>query len=717
MQRLLLLALALIMAVPAAAQDAGWTRVGQEAWPYRPSVGDIVRTAEGALLACPSGDGLYRSTDGGSLWAPVGLALDLPGCGLVAAADGTLFAGTEEGIYRSDDDGLTWSLAGLERWIYDLASGPDGRLWAIAFQTVGIYNIALFYSDDGAEWVRVADENTIGARFVGGLRHVSISPDGAVFLSAQYGLFRSTDDGVTWAESEIDLDQPGVFPASGVDFVSEMVFVGARTFYGEGLGLYRSTDNGVTWSATMIPDVYVDTVVDTGGGTLLAGTDDGLYDSANGMEWEPAGLNEPVHRVAAILLGVSGEPAFLGTSGGIYRAAGAEWERTNEGFTRGLTMDAVAESGGALYASANGELYRYDITERLWRLPENGGLPTAGRASTLLVHGDALLLGKGSGLYRSEDDGATWEALWLAEGEEERFTTLTITSSGTFVLGTVYSSFSAQIGQLFTSSDEGATWTVMEGWDDSVGGIPYTIVETPTGTLLVAAIAGKFNPTKVYRSTNGGTSWSERGGDGVSSLAVTSGGTIAGVGGGGHYRSVDDGLTWEQVVSGGGGGIIAAPNGGLALIRGSSRDIYYSVDQGLAWTQVSAGLTANVLTADAESFIYAGTAGQGVFRSPAPLFVSSEDGAEALRSLALAPGYPNPAIASTRVPFSLSEAGPVLITVHDVLGRRVATLVEGVLPAGEHAAVWETGAVASGVYVVTLRTGAMAATQRVTVAR
>lgn len=73
--------------------------------------------------------------------------------------------------------------------------------------------------------------------------------------------------------------------------------------------------------------------------------------------------------------------------------------------------------------------------------------------------------------------------------------------------------------------------------------------------------------------------------------------------------------------------------------------------------------------------------------------------------------YPNPFNPSTEIRFELDRAGPVTLAVFNVLGQRIATLVDGTQhPTGLHTVRWngldDTGqAVASGTYFYVLRFG------------
>jgi glucuronoarabinoxylan endo-1,4-beta-xylanase len=68
------------------------------------------------------------------------------------------------------------------------------------------------------------------------------------------------------------------------------------------------------------------------------------------------------------------------------------------------------------------------------------------------------------------------------------------------------------------------------------------------------------------------------------------------------------------------------------------------------------------------------------------------------RTVELGQNYPNPFNPSTVIRFALPSASQVSLTVFDVLGREVSSLVRGELQAGEHTAEWAPQAASSGLY-------------------
>ena len=84
--------------------------------------------------------------------------------------------------------------------------------------------------------------------------------------------------------------------------------------------------------------------------------------------------------------------------------------------------------------------------------------------------------------------------------------------------------------------------------------------------------------------------------------------------------------------------------------------------------------------------------------------VANEDVVTLPQQVALAQNYPNPFNPVTTIEFSLARAGDVRLAVYDVLGRRVATLAEGLRPAGRHEVRFDASGRASGLYFYTLET-------------
>jgi hypothetical protein len=77
----------------------------------------------------------------------------------------------------------------------------------------------------------------------------------------------------------------------------------------------------------------------------------------------------------------------------------------------------------------------------------------------------------------------------------------------------------------------------------------------------------------------------------------------------------------------------------------------------------------------------------------------------------LAQNYPNPFNAETSIGYTVAEAGNVNLSVYDISGRLVETLVDGYQSAGEHLASWNASSVSSGVYFYKLSTSSYSATK------
>ncbi len=73
--------------------------------------------------------------------------------------------------------------------------------------------------------------------------------------------------------------------------------------------------------------------------------------------------------------------------------------------------------------------------------------------------------------------------------------------------------------------------------------------------------------------------------------------------------------------------------------------------------------------------------------------------------------YPNPVTTTAVVPFVLTEPGHVTITVHDLLGREVAQLIDGHREAGRQQAMLNARTIRPGAYLLRLQTGSTVMTR------
>lgn len=122
------------------------------------------------------------------------------------------------------------------------------------------------------------------------------------------------------------------------------------------------------------------------------------------------------------------------------------------------------------------------------------------------------------GLFRSVDAGATWSAISLATGFTEAPAAWSIAwAGGTKYVASLeaepsYTSGNTQ-GQIWVTADNGATWTRATGVTVTGGIERITVASAPSSrsTLYATAANHAGDLAEVFKSTNGGTSWTALG--------------------------------------------------------------------------------------------------------------------------------------------------------------------------------------------------------------
>ena len=471
-----------------------------------------------------SGQGLFRSDDGGQTWARVPQGIsdghDVASLAFSPAfgQDRTAFAGTWQGLYRSRDGGASWQkLAG------GLPTGPS-EISCLALSPN-------FYSDGtllggsiyGGLWRSTDGGETWDEVLSTAVAALALSPDfptDGLAFAGQWDLYRSTDGGLTWISTHFNTTTGARITSLAV---SPALASDATLFAGtEAHGVLRSTDYGDTWTplntglgtlrvnALALSPAYPDDP------TLFVGTRGGLYRSTDGgQSWNLTSL--PTDHVGAVAL----SPAFAddgvvlaGTRNSVYRSTdrGTTWHLT-KGLAVLRTRDVAASPAylddGTLFAATDYGVYQSTDRGGSWA-PANRGQPHHSHYEMVQVipspdySQDRTLFANVHSrvhtrmdLYRSTDGSQTWQGVWSAS------------SHLTFVISPAYAQDHSLFvgiggGDVLRSTDGGETWQGFNGGDNGdpmLGRLAFSPDWAHDQTVFSAGHG------LLLRATDGGASW------------------------------------------------------------------------------------------------------------------------------------------------------------------------------------------------------------------
>jgi hypothetical protein len=323
---------ALLLSGCATSSALTWQKIGPDAQSIV-SLGLSSRNPP-TLFAGSSGQGLFRSQDGGSTWASVNNGLP-PGVTVSSivpdpAQFGRLYLGTDTGIFVSDDNGDHWQSASA-----GLPSGADGAVTALLLSPVdpmtlyaGTAHRGIFVSHDGAKtWSASARGLPPGAT----VHALLAEPEGQgvrVFAAlGGAGVYQLGDGSAAWTASSSGLPA-GV---DGLSLLAQPANPGGL-YVGTSAGIYRSADDGASWKAVndglgqTPPQVFALALNDQQTAFIYAATSAGAYRSADGgATWDQVAAGIPAdHPVVA--LAIIGSASSLGT---IYAASGQVYRYPN----------------------------------------------------------------------------------------------------------------------------------------------------------------------------------------------------------------------------------------------------------------------------------------------------------------------------------------------------------------------------------------------------
>ncbi len=257
---------------------------------------------QGNLLAGTWGGKIYRSNDAGTNWTRINETMNVAYIwGIGVDSLNNYYAATNSGLYKSAN-GTDWTVIGL--------AGQDVRAFAIDRNKnlyAGTWGLGIFKStDNGTTWVE--SNNGLNSLAVHAL---TVNSANDIFVGTFGGGISKTHDGAAnW------LPINGTYSyiwALGVNS-DDMLFAGTYSN-----GLYTSQDNGVTWShENGISSNYIYAVsVDTSDNVFVSAWDGGVYyysEVVTESTWKNFGMNG--FGVSSIVISPDTRSLYAGTSDG-----------------------------------------------------------------------------------------------------------------------------------------------------------------------------------------------------------------------------------------------------------------------------------------------------------------------------------------------------------------------------------------------------------------
>lgn len=320
--------------------DSVWTRVtGRVSETGVLSVGASGTT----LLAGTDGDGVYRSTGGGTSWSASNPGVRARNMSDFLTDGATLYANGQS-MFKTTDDGSAWNevrgnladSAIAPRLVY---AGGDTLL----AQDGSIYNRLMRSVDAGATWTEVWPE----LYNIGMVQSIIRTASG--YWTAAGAIYHSTDGGVSWGSVDSSATAPWVLFA--VERLNGSLFA-----YGQ--KVYRSTNDGSTWEDVTPPvTIQVDAMTALGA-AIYAGDRFAaeIYRSTDGGDnWNP--VPSPVSGGTIEQLYGTG-PALIACSDltGIFLTTndGSSWLNITPGLPGEQAAYRVAVHDGYLFAGTGG---------------------------------------------------------------------------------------------------------------------------------------------------------------------------------------------------------------------------------------------------------------------------------------------------------------------------------------------------------------------------
>lgn len=330
----------------------------------------------------------------------------------------------------------------------------------------------------------------------------------------------------------------------------------------------------------------------------------------------------------------------------------------------------------------------------------------------------------GTEVKMSTDGGLNWVSLFLGHNP---FPDLPIVENDPGDLNTVYVDVTPST--FYRSSDHGNTWDSIPSPDDI--GLSSLAIAPSNNNILYA---GYTWPVTIYKSTDRSQTWTllpfplsnyfytlvyiavHPVNPDIVYVAISAGDSR------GVYKTMDGGQTWEQKNNGLDSlqgydwinTIVVNPEEPETLYLGVSSShsntqnpiLYNSLNGASSWLPFDYGLPAygsvsSIAIDTLNDRIYISVlsdTGEGIYLYDSITFSIDPNTLHTPNEYFLYQNYPNPFNSSTMIAYTLPEEAFINLTIYDVLGRKVRTLVEELKLPGTYRARFNADGLPNGIY-------------------
>ncbi len=592
---------------------------------------------------------------------------------------------------------------------------------------------AIFVTRDNATW-QFDTTGLNGAR----ISRLALDTSQYVYAATDKGVYKQNPDSNVWHVLS-SFTQTNTVNSVFVDRRNR-VFVD-----GSNLGVFLSTNGGTSWTADSTglnaqnPTIF---------GDDLFGN---IYCTTGGKIYRSTGGTSPWVEVDQGIVGITGNVPYVSSIGGdssivaattfgLFNSTdqGATWAEADSGITAERFYGFGKATNASFVVSTNLGVFVGNPSTGSW----TKSYPVAGYQSGIPLQEDGqgnfyMRFSNGNGfgwILKSTDNGQTWPYDTLGISAIKEGGIFFADENGVQHIAT--SQYGSSFHEMIYSKNLGASWTAdTVGLASSNYSYGHIMSSDQHGYLylngyLELSVGSAVGPLLVRRPIAGGT-WTvdTTGLSGAlfNQMAADRNGTMYGSNGTKLLRRTPAG--WVNVpfpaqLASSFSSLLSfsfdSSNTLLASFRhfdflagGALGDgVYSTKDTGATWTHnapdtvqvsslVSYGSTTYAIT-DRGVFIV----GQQ-YSSTSVRTVSSP-----LRTAMLLQNYPNPFNPTTVISFQLAAISRVSLKIYDLLGREVAMLVNGEMPAGMHEVPFDASRFASGIYFYRLKAGNFVATKK-----